>query len=1109
MAAPSAQAREEALFEASKIYDIRSLSTFPEQDTFTFESDLNGRGMTAFSLNSQESNRIRSRAGTSSLLSSDVIDFVMAAIEKATRNTLVKKNRRTFFVPSHVATAILNRRDRQSLIDKDMRPSDRARRLGRKKISLDDFDEILIPVFNSGHWSLIHVILGTGTITYYDSLGGDRIPDVVVSSVFRNVIDWISSEKQQPLTFSLPSSATGPLQSDSDNCGVLVLANASAIVHGKKPERVMASEVQVRKIRENMLYFAGKLHSEHIGSTKANAIDLTGEDIIDLTGDDAVHTNRLIPALDSDLAITAEMREALRGLEEASPLFSVTDRDALRGLDEGQNIDRAALDLGLLAINYRNEILRSRKERVPAVVCLGTEFYTSDISKYAADHRAIIIPLLISARWHTAVIDTKEAIMIIVGLPGVQVDDRVAEFHIQKVKDWILKGTTWSELRNVRGGTAELDEVMKGKANKQRFSEIARQAAAEAAQQRRAAQSSQSTGDRRFMVFQSQLYEKKSWGRLVEYAGNEKVEPFDSGAYMLLVASLVADGRASLPSDIPKEPSIPLNKIGFRNIKKVQQNILVSYVMMAVRDLSSYGRITKEQKREAEEALACLKSLVVPDPAMILHDDFQNLQRQVETVLDELHLETTKAIVLPRFIAAADAQEAARVEAEKREAEARADADRRRREAARAAAEKREAEARAAAAEKRRKEAEGKPRRIEFQQRDMGGSGDCLFRAVVDQLHVNKTIWPSNATTESENYVKEEFINRISNRESPFQRTDSDLQFAAHALRSAVTKFQEENPGLFVGEENLAKQRVPTSPEVLDDSAGRTRIERLLGRRRTLEEELGRRMETALGKTADQQTKEYIRALFGCELKSRWFREVLGQVFVRLAQDERMEVKLGDVWFTKEETDPKSPNRGFKEFFNGGICAERFMEMAKIEVQVNTVETVPISIEIQRGTGWNETAFKQLKEAFEAYADVDGAHYYPEEEFKIVRREKQLVTTGSEEGKVIVKKMELKSTYGGETEIAALSRILGVDIVVMTRGSGQIQTYLPSTLDKSGRGERKFGKAKTDYQGTGDAPRILLVNYDGTHYVSTDYKHSRQDDKDLLNRKIRESQQEG
>ena len=103
--------------------------------------------------------------------------------------------------------------------------------------------------------------------------------------------------------------------------------------------------------------------------------------------------------------------------------------------------------------------------------------------------------------------------------------------------------------------------------------------------------------------------------------------------------------------------------------------------------------------------------------------------------------------------------------------------------------------------------------------------------------------------------------------------------------------------------------------------------------------------------------------------------------------------------------------------------------------------------------------------------------------------------------------MKNESTYGGETEIAALSRILGVDIVVMTRGSGQIQTYFPSTLDNDG--EREFGEAESNYRGRGDVPRILLVNYDGTHYVSTDYEHSIQGDKYLLDIKIKESQQEG
>lgn len=685
----------------------------------------------------------------------------------------------------------------------------------------------------------------------------------------------------------------------------------------------MASEVRVRKIRENMLYFAGKLHSEHIGSTKASAIDLTGEDIIDLTGDDAVHTNRLIPALDSD-DITAEMLEALQGLEEALPLFSLTDREALIGLDEGRNIDRAALDLGLLAINYRNEILRSRKERVPAVMCLGTEFFTSDISEYVSNNYSkIIIPLKIGATWLTAVIDINTTTMTIFRPPGVRVNQELLNGVCGDVRRWALTGYS------LNGGVIE--DPKSAKATAEAIRRAAAKAAREALEEAAAREASKRAGEmaakralkslqpetrdakKRLAEFQERLYRfPKTWCE-VKYGGNAKVDdPFDTGAYMLSVASLIADGR-------------PLDQIGFRNIKKVPQNILVSYVMMAVRDLPSYGRLTEEQNQEAEDTLACLESLAEP-PAMILHDDFQNLRRQVETVLDELHLETTKAIVLPRFIAAADAQEreeAARVEAEKKEAEARADADRRRREEARVAAEKKRGEAR-----------------------------NWMNEQTVTYINF---LFNCKFNVKLENY--KERLNEIIDalREGVYRDTDNVLD------RICVTAYLMEIGCTFIDPPDEVAPRV--------------------------------------------------------------------------------------------------------------VVVEYDLSQEKAKAKLDAA-----------------------KKALQIFDNVGGVYLMRKGEVEKKRVDSRKARAGSEKGKEWVKLLMQEDTWATESEIAALSRILGVHIIVKQRQGGEDTEYQPSGLDPFLGGQ--FGVADQRYEdhGTGAVPTILIFNDGNKHYTSSNFRYDKKSD---------------
>ena len=108
---------------------------------------------------------------------------------------------------------------------------------------------------------------------------------------------------------------------------------------------------------------------------------------------------------------------------------------------------------------------------------------------------------------------------------------------------------------------------------------------------------------------------------------------------------------------------------------------------------------------------------------------------------------------------------------------------------------------------------------------DRGGDGDCLFRAVIDQLHLNELIFNREAprlriedlTRDPAKQARDELV-RLFSQQRPYPKVGGAFTAidVAHELRQVVAWFQSENPDLRVGDSTTTVQEIPLSPKLLE-----------------------------------------------------------------------------------------------------------------------------------------------------------------------------------------------------------------------------------------------------------------------------------------------------
>ena len=341
---------------------------------------------------------------------------------------------------------------------------------------------------------------------------------------------------------------------------------------------------------------------------------------------------------------------------------------------------------------------------------------------------------------------------------------------------------------------------------------------------------------------------------------------------------------------------------------------------------------------------------------------------------------------------------------------------------------------------------------------DRGGTGDCLFLAVLHQLQLNGLY--EGGITEG-----------------------ARAKGQALKLRKRVVTFERANKQL--------KTAVKVSTEVPK------------GNPQDLQESdpmIRKRMNEAL---ADQTetVKDRIEELFRCDFRvypsGVRILPIMESLLSRGGYFRSKSIRAETGLETHKMTVPQQVLQSIHEMLLDGTCVRQFLDFfAGLNVEMsNDNKTIKLSV---RDKGQLRAAITALQRFNEVGGKQDIEGWEATDDTVTIQSLKD-VTTGSPEGKDQVALMAKENTWAAELEIVLLERKLAYEIVVeYAEGGirrGEITHHMrPSDLDptdgesvaQGARGHADDSYAPKD----GVHPRIFIYNIGNYHFVSSNYRHS-------------------